>query len=109
MKVMYNHNCSICRTEIKQYKRKSSIEFLDCSAMSEKYLRRLHCVTESGEEKVGLDTFIEIWRRSEGLHSLAKLASTPLIYHVGIALYEVAAFLLFYKHKIIQRFSNSDV
>ena len=75
MKVLYNEKCPICAFEINQYRKKSEIEFQDCSEMGNKYLRRLHFISNSNELKVGLDAFIEIWSRSEGYEKLAKLTA----------------------------------
>ena len=107
MKVLYNEKCSICAFEINQYKKKSEIEFLDCSKMGNKYLRRLHFISNSNELKVGLDAFIEIWSRSEGYEKLAKFFSLPLIYHFASGAYEVISFILFYRYKLTNNFNEN--
>jgi len=39
-KVLYNQKCSICNYEIQHYKKRSSLSFVDCSEMDDKYLKR---------------------------------------------------------------------
>ena len=41
-KVLFNEKCSICNFEIKHYKKRSSLNFEDCSAMEDKYLKALY-------------------------------------------------------------------
>ncbi len=103
MKVLYNEKCPICAFEINQYKNKSEIVFQDCSSMGNKYLRRLHFISESDESKVGLDAFIEIWGQTKGYTRLAKLFSLPVIYHFALAAYEFISFVLFYRYKLSHR------
>ena len=43
-KVLFNEKCSICNFEIKHYKKRSELDFKDCSEMGDKYLK--------GREKV---------------------------------------------------------
>ena len=38
-KVLFNEKCSICNFEIKHYKKRSSLNFEDCRAMEDKYLK----------------------------------------------------------------------
>ena len=76
--------------------------------MSDKYLRRLHFLTECGETKVGLDAFIEIWRRTPRFKSAALFFSLPIIYQLGCLAYEAFSLLLFYKFKV-SSFINEDI
>ena len=41
-KVLFNEKCSICNFEIKHYKKRSKLDFIDCSNMEDKYLKKLH-------------------------------------------------------------------
>ena len=47
-KVLFNEKCSICNFEIKHYKKRSSLNFEDCSAMEDKYLKALYVQFSDG-------------------------------------------------------------
>ena len=49
-KVLFNEKCAICNFEIKHYKKRSELQFQDCSGMEDKYLKKLHVVLEDGTE-----------------------------------------------------------
>ena len=71
-KVYFNNSCSICRTEINQYKKHSgnNIEWVDISSCSDaskdtkknidSLYRRMH-VLENGELVSGAKSFLIIW------------------------------------------------
>ena len=41
-KILFNEKCRVCNFEIKHYKKRSKLNFVDCSEMEDKYLKRLH-------------------------------------------------------------------
>ena len=53
-KVLFNEKCSICNFEIKHYKKRSELDFTDCSHMEDKYLKKLHVTFDDGTELVEL-------------------------------------------------------
>jgi len=106
MKVFYNEKCTICRYEINQYKAKSTIIFRNCSEMGDKYLRRLHLITDSSEVKIGLDAFVEIWRKTPGCRILARTFSLPIIYQIATIGYEMSSLILFYRFKLVNFFNE---
>ncbi len=103
VKVLFNEKCSICNFEIKHYKKRSKLDFNDCSSMDDKYLKKLHVVFNDGKELVGVDAFIYVWNRTNGYHWLGKLVATPLIKQLAKFFYSILAFLLFWRFKIFNR------
>ena len=82
-KVPFNEKCSICNFEIKHYKKRSKLNFEDCSSMNDKYLKKLHVVFEDGEELSGVDVFIYVWHRTKGYEWLGTFISLPVIYQLS--------------------------
>ena len=99
-KVLFNEKCSICNIEIQHYKKKSNINFVDCSEMDEKYLKKLHVSLSDGSELVGVDAFIYVWRRTEGYNWLASLTSLVVIKQIAKFIYLILAFLIYWRFKI---------
>ena len=102
-KVLFNEKCSICNFEIKHYKKRSQLTFNDCSHMEDKYLKKLHVIFDDGQELVGVDAFIYIWKRTKGYAWLGKFVELPVIKHCAILAYSILAFLLFWRFKIFSR------
>ena len=98
--VLFNKKCSICDFEIQHYKKRSNLEFNDCSAMDDKYLKKLHVTFKDGKELVGVDAFIYVWKNTDGYKWLGKLISLPVIFQLSRLLYAVIARLLFWRFKI---------
>ena len=110
-KVYFNISCSICRTEINQYKKHSGdkIEWVDIS--SEKNLkketnkntddlyRRMH-VLENGKIISGARSFLIIWKEIPRYNFLCKIFSKPIIFPVFNIIYEVIAYFLYLKSKL---------
>ena len=69
-KVLYNQKCSICNYEIQHYKKRSSLSFVDCSEMEDKYLKKLHVSFDNGTELSGVDAFIYVWKNTKGVRCL---------------------------------------
>ena len=103
-KVLFNEKCSICNFEIKHYKKRSKLDFIDCSNMEVKYLKKLHVTFADNKELSGLDAFIYVWNRTDGYHWLGKFAALPVIKQIGVCLYSIAAFILYWRFKL---FNNS--
>ena len=103
VKVLFNEKCSICNLEIKFYKKRSELEFVDCSHMNDKYLKKLHVVFDNGEELVGVDAFIYVWERTQGYGLLAKFAALPFVYQCAKFSYVIVAFFLFWRFKIFNK------
>ena len=99
-KILYNKKCSICNYEIEHYKKRSNLDYVDCSNMDDKYLKKLHVKFEDGSELSGVEAFIFVWARTDGYHWLAKLVSMPLIINIAKFCYSIIAFLLFWRFKI---------
>ena len=99
-KILYNKKCSICNYEIEHYKKRSNLDYVDCSNMDDKYLKKLHVKFEDGSELSGVEAFIFVWERTDGYHWLAKLVSMPLIINIAKFCYSIIAFLLFWRFKI---------
>ena len=79
LKVLYNKKCSICNYEIEHYKKRSNLDYVDCSDMDEKYLKKLHVRFEDGSELSGVEAFIFVWEKTDGYQWLARLVRLPLI------------------------------
>jgi len=100
-KILFNEKCSVCNFEIKHYKKRSKLNFVDCSEMEDKYLKRLHVVFDNGEEISGVDAFIYVWERTNGYAWIAKIIKLPIVYFLSKIGYSIIAFILFYKFKIL--------
>ena len=101
-KVLYNQKCSICNYEIQHYKKRSSLSFVDCSEMEDKYLKRLHVRFDNGTELSGVDAFIYVWNRTNGYQWLGKFISLPIVKHLAIFAYSILAFLLYWRFKLLR-------
>ena len=99
-KVLFNEKCSICNYEIKHYQKRSELNFVDCSHMEDKYLKKLHVILSDGSELVGVDAFIYVWRRTNGYSWLASVVSLPVINQVAKFGYYILAFIIFWRFKI---------
>tara|TARA_B100000927_G_scaffold257343_1_gene225213 strand:- start:773 stop:1099 length:327 start_codon:yes stop_codon:yes gene_type:complete len=99
-KVLFNEKCRICNLEIQHYKKRSNINFVDCSDMEDKYLKKLHVCLSDGKELVGLDAFIYVWRRTKGYNLVAVIASLPVIKQIAKFIYLILAFLIYWRFKI---------
>ena len=99
-KVLFNEKCSICNIEIQHYKKRSNVNFVDCSEMDDKYLKKLHVILTDGVELVGVDAFIYVWRRPQGYTWLATLTSLPVIKQIAKFIYSILAFLIYWRFKI---------
>ena len=101
--VLFNEKCSICNFEIKHYKQRSELNFVNCSEMGDKYLKKLHVRFQDGRELSGVDAFIYVWERTKGYAWLAKLIDLPVVKQLSKIAYAILAFLLFYKYKIFAK------
>ena len=98
-KVLFNEKCAICNFEIKHYKKRSNLQFEDCSSMNEKYLKKLHVVFDDGKELSGVDAFIYVWERTNGYNWVARIIRLPVIYHLSKIAYFFLAYILFWRYK----------
>ena len=98
-KVLFNEKCSICNFEVRYYKKRSNLNFIDCSSMEDKYLKKLHVVFEDGSEISGVDAFILVWKNTKGYEWLAKIVQAKGIYHLAKTAYFFLAYLLFWRYK----------
>ena len=71
-KVLFNEECSICNFEIKHYKKRSQLQYENCSQKGDKYLKALYVEFPDGSEIKGVDAFIYVWSNTEGYGWLAK-------------------------------------
>ena len=101
--ILFNEKCAICNFEIKHYKKRSDLNFVNCSEMGDKYLKKLHVRFQDGKELSGVDAFIYVWERTKGYAWLAKLISLPVVKQLSKIAYAILAFLLFYKYKIFSK------
>ena len=99
-KVLFNEKCSICNFEIQHYKKRSDLEFADCSDMNDKYLKALHVKFDNGKELAGVSAFIYVWNNTKGYRWLAKVISLPIINQLSKIAYAFIARLLFWRFKI---------
>ena len=116
IKCYFNESCKICRTEINHYKKiNASITWIDViknkkaledtQSTPKELIRRLH-VIKNGRIFKGIDAFLIVWTEIPRYRILAKLASLPIIYHVGWLIYEFIAILLYYKNKYLLKEMN---
>ena len=101
--ILFNEKCSICNFEIKHYKKRSELNFVNCSEMGDKYLKQLHVRFQNGKELSGIDAFIYVWKRTKGYEWLAKFISLPVVRQLAKICYAMVAFMLFHKYKIFSK------
>ena len=106
-KVLFNEECSICNFEIKHYKKRSQLEYENCSQKGDKYLRALYVEFPDGTEIKGVDAFIYVWSNTKGYGLLSKLVSLPIIFTLAKILYAFLAFILYWRFKIFNRSLSS--
>ena len=90
-KVYFNNSCSICRTEINEYKKhsKDKIEWVDISTdknsesetdkKKDELYRRMH-VLEDGKIISGAESFLIIWKQVPKYNFLYKIFKNPIIF-----------------------------
>ena len=98
-KVLFNEKCSICNFEVKHYKKRSNLNFVDCSSMEDKYLKKLHVIFDDGSELSGVDAFILVWKNTKGYGWLANIVQAKGIYHLAKIAYFFLAYILFWRYK----------
>ena len=98
-KILFNEKCSICNFEIKHYKKRSELNFVNCNEMEDKYLKKLHVVFDDGKELSGVDAFIYVWERTNGYNWVARIIKLPVIYHLSRVAYFFLAYMLFWRYK----------
>tara|TARA_X000000368_G_C22652996_1_gene546136 strand:- start:152 stop:502 length:351 start_codon:yes stop_codon:yes gene_type:complete len=110
IKVFFNNSCSICRYEIKHYKKisDSSLDWVDITNNEEallltsksrkELLRRLH-VIDNGNVIGGARAFIIIWDKIPKYRILSKVLGSKIFFYFFHYAYEIIAFLLFLKNK----------
>ena len=99
-KVLFNEKCSICNFEINHYKKRSELNFQECSEMEDKYLKALYVRFIDGSELRGVDAFVYVWSNTKGYEWLAKFTNLPIVLPVAKAIYRPIAFILFWRFKI---------
>lgn len=88
--VFYDGGCPACSREIDVYRRRERgariawIDLTDGAAELARHgvdfdaaMRFLHAIGADGTRHVGIDAFIEIWRRVPGFRLLARIAGVP--------------------------------
>jgi len=98
-KILFNEKCSICNLEIKHYKKRSDLNFVNCSEMGDKYLKKLHVRFENGTEISGVDAFIYVWERTNGYNLIPPIIRMPIIYQLSKIAYFFLAYILFWRYK----------
>ena len=99
-KILFNEKCSICNLEIKHYKKRSDLNFVNCSEMGDRYLKKLHVRFENGTEISGVDAFIYVWERTKGYNLIAAIIRMPVIYQLSKIAYFFLAYILFWRYTI---------
>ena len=112
-KVYFNNSCSICRTEINLYKKHlgNKVEWVDISDSSnfendtnkkrDELYRRMH-VIENGQLITGAKSFLIIWKKIPKYNFLCKFFSSPIIFPIFNIFYEMIAFILYLKSKLLR-------
>ena len=106
-KVLFNEECGICNFEIKHYKKRSQLQYENCSQKGDKYLKALYVEFPNGSEIKGVDAFIYVWSNTKGYGWLAKLVSLPVVFTLAKILYAFLAFVLYWRFKIFNRILSS--
>ena len=107
-KVLFNEECSICNFEIKHYKKRSKLEYENCSQKGEKYLKALYVEFPDGSEIKGVEAFIYVWSNTKGYNWLARFVSTPGVFSIAKLVYAFLAFILYWRFKFFnQKFKRN--
>ena len=107
-KVLFNEECSICNFEIKHYKKRSQLEYENCSQKGDKYLKALYVEFPDGSEIKGVEAFIYVWSNTKGYNWLAKFVSTPGVFSIAQLVYAFLAFILYWRFKFFnQKFKRN--
>jgi hypothetical protein len=106
-KVLFNEECSICNFEIKHYKKRSQLQYENCSQKGDKYLKALYVEFPDGSEIKGVEAFIYVWSNTKGYGWLAKFVSLPGVNTFAKLLYAILAFILYWRFKIFNRTLSS--
>jgi predicted DCC family thiol-disulfide oxidoreductase YuxK len=110
-RVLYNHDCPVCRAEITHYadyagREGLAIGFDDLNRVdlgmwgvtADQAARGIHVVHE-GRVLSGLPAFITLWRQMPRYRWLARMVALPVIRHVATIIYDyVLAPLLYQTH-----------
>ena len=107
-KVLFNEECSICNFEIKHYKKRSQLEYENCSQKGDKYLKALYVEFPDGSEIKGVEAFIYVWSNTKGYSWLARFVSTPVVFTIAKLVYAFLAFILYWRFKLFNQKSKSN-
>ena len=107
-KVLFNEECSICNFEIKHYKKRSKLEYENCSQKGDKYLKALYVEFPDGTEIKGVEAFIYVWSNTKGYNWLARFVSTPVVFTIAKLVYAFLAFILYWRFKLFNQKSKSN-
>ena len=106
-KVLFNEECSICNFEIKHYKKRSQLEYENCSQKGDKYRKALYVEFPDGTEIKGVDAFIYVWSNTKGYGWLSKLVRLPIIFTLAKILYAFLAYILYSRFNVFNRSLSS--
>ena len=109
IKVLFNDSCPICSKEIAHYKSiDNNINWIDINDLEtsmrlsgkshRELIRRLHVIKDN-EIYSGVRAFIIMWRNIPRYRWIGNIVALPVIYHIGVILYEIIALFLFYKNR----------
>ena len=109
IKVLFNDSCPICSKEINHYKSlENDINWIDINDLEismklsgkshRELIRRLHVIKDN-EIYSGVRAFIIMWRNIPKYRWIGNIVAMPVIYHIGVILYEIVALFLFYKNR----------
>ena len=107
-KVLFNEDCSICNFEIKHYKKRSQLEYENCSQKGDKYLKALYVEFPDGSEIKGVEAFIYVWSNTKGYSWLARFVSTPVVFTIAKLVYAFLALILYWRFKLFNQKSKSN-
>jgi len=107
-KVLFNEECSICNFEIKHYKKRSQLEYENCSDKGDKYLKALYVEFPDGSEIKGVEAFVYVWSNTKGYNWLARFVSTPVVFTIAKLVYAFLAFILYWRFKLFNQKSKSN-
>lgn len=95
-RILYNHQCPICRAEIVHYRTRAQatgapvvfedLNDTDLAAWNltpDQAKRRLHAILPDGTRTSGIEAFAAIWRTLPGLGWAARLVSLPGVRQVA--------------------------
>ena len=116
IEVYFNSACPVCKAGIEYQRKKATaadVDWLDIHVQAElcdrltndhnTVRKYLHIRDKQGQQKIGINAFIELWRASPSQHWMAVFFALPLINQVSQMCYFLFANALYGWNRLLKR------